>query len=185
MKIGFYFRKNIIAKGDFIHANRVCQYINENYPNQHELICVNYSDMDAKELMADDCAVRFFDVQDDNVKELEDAILIVPFNQLLFVIDEFKNVKNVKICTTFMHPSTTGWFSNQLVGGEKDCRKLLGLVEKTSAYALMDESNRLTIGSFAGIHQDFMETAVFTDRDKRLILQLLQCHLLSAKRTVL
>lgn len=168
MKIVFYFRKNVIAKGDFMLANRVCHGIAEKYA-EHELICVNYSDDTVKEQISGDAEIKYMEINEQNMHFLEDAILILPFNHLLFMVDELRNVKKMKVCTTFMHPSSYDWFCNQLFGGAKDCNSILELLYKESAYAFMDESNRLTVNNLSGIN--FSEQMYPVCLDKKEIIE--------------
>lgn len=150
-KIAFYYRKGIIAKGDFAQSSCIIHYLHKYFPNQYRFICINFINEEKKEMIVNDDVI-FVDSEIDCLDILSDAIIVVPFNQLLFVLNDLKNYPEVELCITFMHPHTIQWFSNQLLAGDDDCKSILKTINAADAYAFMDESNRCTVNRFSNLN---------------------------------
>lgn len=138
-KIVFFFRKGVIAKGDFALFYRIGEYIANN--TDYEVFCVNNSNPEIqKEYL--ESKIHFCNITSTNIKCFEDAIFVASYNQLFFLLEEIKELNKARMILLFMHPQINKWMSLQLSMHNKT-KKFLKLLKKNDAYGLMDKANLL------------------------------------------
>ncbi len=147
-KIVFYFRKNVLAKGDFSLYYRIASYIAENY--DCKVYCVNNSNPELQ-MKYLDSKIIFCDIEVGNRLQFEDATFITAFNQVFFLLEEIRDIKNTKLILLFLHPQIVDWLLNQVNRKSFDLREVLSILKKNSAYGFMDKSNKLALNKFSDI----------------------------------
>ena len=144
-KIAFYFRKNVLAQGDFSLYYRFANYFSEHF--NCSVYCINNSfpELQAKYLKT---KIRFCEINDDYKKELEGAIFVAAFNQLFFLLEEIKDIKDAKVVLLFLHPQIIPWFISQIRPKRFDIKELFRILNETDAYGFMDKSNLLAVKQY-------------------------------------
>lgn len=136
-KIVFYFRKNVLAKGDFTLYYCVANEIAENF--DIDVFCVNNS---YKEIQQEylDSKINFCDLNESNRKDFEGAYFVTAYNQLFFLLEEIESIKSAKILLLFLHPQITNWMNNQLPKNA-NVKSIYKLLREKNAYGFMDCAN--------------------------------------------
>lgn len=140
-KIVFYFRKGVVAKGDFSLYYCVAAQLAKN--SKYAIFCVNNSIKELQEGYLDS-NINFCDITPQNIHMFEDATFVTAFNQLFFLLDEIKEVKNAKILLLFMHPQIYDWMAGQ-VSKKFNFNSLFKLLISNNSYAFMDKGNLLAV----------------------------------------
>lgn len=140
-KIVFFFRKGIIAKGDFALYYRIAEYIVQH--SDYEVYCVNnsYTEFQKNYLNS---GIHFCDITPDNLQYFENATFIVGYNQLFFLLEEIGKLKNAKLLLLFLHPQIYKWMSLQVSSRYNDDSVFKMLVDN-NAYGFMDKANLLAV----------------------------------------
>lgn len=144
-KIAFYFRKNVLAQGDFSLYYRFATFFSEHY--DCSVYCINNSFPELQAQYADS-GIKFRDLDEQTKKELEGATFITAFNQIFFMLDEIKDIKNAKVMLLFLHPQIVPWLLSQVNPDKFGLGELLKLLKAKDAYGFMDKSNLLALSKF-------------------------------------
>lgn len=140
-KIVFYFRKGVIAKGDFALYYRIAENIVKT--TDYEVYCVNnsYTEIQKNYLNS---GIRFCDITEENIKTFENATFIAAYNQLFFLLEEIGKLKNARVLLLFLHPQIYNWMSLQVSSRFNDNSMFKALI-KNNAYAFMDKANLIAL----------------------------------------
>lgn len=137
-KIAFYFRKGVIAKGDFSLYYRIADILAREY--NYDVYCINNSNPELQ-MKYYDSDIRFCNINEQTSEKLKDATFITAVNQVFFLLDEISQLKNAKILLLFLHPQITKWLALQGRKNKFDIEDFIGLLVKGNAYGFMDEAN--------------------------------------------
>lgn len=140
-KIVFYFRKGVIAKGDFALYYCIAAQLAMN--EKYAVYCVNNSIKELQEKYLDS-GIIFCDITPQNIYMFEGATFVTAFNQMFFLLDEISKLENAKILLLFLHPQIYSWMANQ-VSPKFNFNSLFKLLLKNNSYAFMDKGNLLAI----------------------------------------
>lgn len=148
-KIVFYFRKGVIAQGDFSLYYRIADYMVSNYNSN--VYCINNSNKSLHEKYRNS-SIKFCNLTKDNLSSFKNATFVVAFNQLFFLLEEIKELKDAKILLLFLHPQITDWmkhqmFSKKLYNFESVCK----LLKEKDAYGFMDIGNKLNVEKIGNV----------------------------------
>ncbi len=136
-KIVFYFRKNVLAKGDFALYYCVANAIAEN--KDVDVFCVNNSNKEIQEGYLDS-KINFCDITEENKAMFSDAFFVTAYNQLFYLLEEIKDLKNAKILLLFLHPQIIDWMNYQLPK-RANVKSVYKLLFNNNAYGFMDCAN--------------------------------------------
>lgn len=145
-KIAFYFRKNVLAQGDFSLYYRFATYFSENF--DCSVYCVNNSfpELQAQYLNTD---IKFCDLDERVKKELEGATFVTAFNQIFFMLEEISDIKGAKVILLFLHPQIIPWLISQVNPKKFNMDEFFHLLKENNAYGFMDKSNLLALKKFS------------------------------------
>lgn len=146
-KIVFYFRKGVIAQGDFSLYYRIAAYIAENY--KYRVYCINNSNPELQKKYLNS-SIIFCNITSENLNNFNDAVFITAYNQLFFLLEEIHTLKNARILLLFLHPQLIKWMKLQTFRGFYNERKALNYIIKKNAYGFMDEANKLAAEAVVG-----------------------------------
>lgn len=140
-KVVFFFRKGIMAKGDFALYYRIAEYMVKN--TDYEIFCVNnsYAEIQKNYLNS---GIHFCEINSDNLHCFENATFILAYNQLFFLLEEIGNLKNAKLLLLFLHPQIYKWMSLQ-VSPKFNHNSVFKMLKQHNAYGFMDKSNLLAV----------------------------------------
>lgn len=143
-KIAFYLRKGVIAKGDFALYYRVASHLSENY--LFDIYCINNTN---PELQKDflSSTISFCELTPSNISDFENATFVTSFNQLFFLLEEIKSLKNAKLLLLFCHSEVFHWFEIQVSKRLFSFDSIHKLLISNNAYGFMDLSNIFAIHS--------------------------------------
>lgn len=140
-KIVFYFRKGVVAKGDFALYYRIGEYIAQN--TDYDVFCVNNSNAEIQKKYLNS-GIHFVDITPSNLKCFEGATFITAYNQLFFMLEEIGTLKTAKILPLFLHPQIYKWMDLQTSPYFKDNR-VFKMLTSHNAYGFMDKANLLAL----------------------------------------
>lgn len=158
-KIVFFFRKGVVAKGDFALYYCIAAKVAVN--GGYEVYCVNNSN---KEIQAKylDSGIHFCDINKDTITQFRGATFVTAFNQLFFMLEELEGLDSAKVLLLFLHPNIYTWMMNQLSSIPK-INSLFKLLKEKNAYAFMDKGNLLAIQKHAKVKFEPRYFPVVTD----------------------
>lgn len=140
-KIVFYFRKGVVAKGDFSLYYCVAAQLAKN--PKYAVFCVNNSIKELQEGYLD-ANINFCNITPQNIHMFAGATFVTAFNQLFFLLDEIEKLKDAKILLLFMHPQIYDWMAGQ-VSKRFNFNSLFKLMINNNSYAFMDKGNLLSV----------------------------------------
>ncbi|MDE7372549.1 MAG: glycosyltransferase [Clostridia bacterium] len=146
-KIVFYFRKNVVAKGDFALYYRIGEYIAQN--TDYDVFCVNNSNAEIQKKYLNS-GIHFVDITPHNLRCFDGATFITAYNQLFFMLEEIGTLNNAKILLLFLHPQIYKWMALQTSPSYKD-DSVFRLLASHNAYGFMDKANLLAIQRHSSI----------------------------------
>ena len=137
-QIVFYCRKGMIAQGDFSLYYRVGQWLAKE--DDILVYCVNNTNSALKKQYMDSDMI-LCDLSDVNLQDFKDAIFVTSYNQLFFLLDDIKELKDARIVLLFMHPQVSYWLKDQAVFKSFKIKRINEMLAENNAYGLMDGSN--------------------------------------------
>ncbi|MDE6302325.1 MAG: glycosyltransferase, partial [Clostridia bacterium] len=146
-KVVFFFRKGILAKGDFALYYRIAEYMVNN--TDYEIYCVNnsYAEIQKNYLNS---GIHFCDIKPDNLHYFENATFILGYNQLFFLLEEIGDLKNAKLLLLFLHPQIYKWMKSQ-VSPRFNHNSVFKMLKQNNAYGFMDKSNLLAVQKHSAV----------------------------------
>lgn len=148
-KIVFFFRKNVVAQGDYALYYRIASFIAKNY--DYVVCCINNGNRAMLQKYSN-TKICFCDITKDNIHQFEDATFVTAYNQAFFLLDEIRKIKKAKILLLFLHPMITDWMNGQVFSKMFNQVKVLTMLKHNNAYAFMDEANREIVEGILGEH---------------------------------
>lgn len=143
MKIVFFIQTRMTVGGNQILFLELGSYIASKYPDYH-VFQVMYRHKETEGVYSSSL-VTFMDVEKIDNKELENSVIIAPFNHAFFAAAKFRNIKNAKFVFYFSHPEIIKWLENQISGPENNLNSFLSLLKETKSYCFMDSSNYYSV----------------------------------------
>ncbi len=140
-KIVFFFRKGVVAKGDFALYYCIAAQIAKD--ERYAVYCINNSSKELQEKYIDS-GIHFCNITPENRKNFEGATFITAFNQLFFLLEELEHIKNGKVLLLFLHPQIYDWMAGQ-VPKSFNFNSVFKMLIKNKSYAFMDKGNLLAV----------------------------------------
>lgn len=139
-RIVFYCRKGMVAQGDFSLYYRIGEWLAKE--NDIAVYCVNNANVELKKKY-EDSDMFFCDLSDKNLHDFNDAIFVTSYNQLFFLLDDIKDLKNARIFLLFTHPYVSAWMKNQAFFHSFSLSQINNMLEHNKSYGFMDGANYL------------------------------------------
>lgn len=155
VKLVYYIRKNVSAKGDAMNFIRMVRYLKSMGDASTEMYCINGEEVDLGSENLD-IKDRFIPFTDEYSDIFMDSVFLVNINHVFFFAEEISRLNslpkmNARVCFLAMHPNCYSWFgNNQLLNPQRDIPKLFEKIKKHNAFAFMDEANRITANLVSG-----------------------------------
>lgn len=163
-KIVFFFRKNLLAKGDYSMYYRMADYIADKYPDR-AVYCVNNANADLMEKYKDG-KIFFCSINKYTKKLFEGATFVTAYNQLFFLLDEMHGIKGAKILLLFLHPQMADWMNNQVNLKKYDVKDVARMLKENQAYAFMDDANKMAFERKTGVSFEDRYFPVTLDKEE-------------------
>ncbi len=146
-KIVFFFRKGVVAQGDFALYYRIGEYLAQN--TDYEVYCVNNSNVEIQKKYLDS-GMHFCNLNSENLKYFDGATFITAYNQLFYLLEEIAPLNNARVLFLFLHPQIFKWLSLQ-VSPFFNHNSVFKLISTHNAYGFMDKANLLAVQSHSNV----------------------------------
>lgn len=142
-KIAFFIQTHKPIGGSQVLFLNLATYISKNY-KEYQCYYINYKNKTVEEIYGG-ADIIFYDINECDYKELEDAIFFAPFNYVFYLLSKIRKLKKARVCLYFYHPEIMDWLSMQILERKVNFEGLMKAISKNNGYCFMDSSNYFSI----------------------------------------